>query len=216
MSRKKKTRSAAKKTSAPAAPKAVVQEALEVTWLLKGKLKSERMAYLRIGALLVQVRDKKLFVALKHPTIEHYAERRLKLRRSSLYNYLQVFDWVTECHPEWLKPKPKGYIPEFTDTNDLMWIEQTLNDKTRRLSDKTMEELKALRAKALEGNLKDDELEQWRKRGARTTTGLKSFLSKIRLLRRRGAEVKDMPTEAMKLMDQLIEVVDNAVDSLPK
>ena len=161
----------------------------------------------------MRVRDGTLFSALKHPSIEDYAWKRLKLKRASLYRYLQVYDWVRESHPEWLLPKPKGYIPEFSDTNDLMWIEQAL--KNRKLGKQARAELTAMREKALEGNLKDDELEAWRRRGARTTSGLKSFLSRIRLMRRRGSEVKDMPEEAIKLMDALIDVIDKAVDAQP-
>ena len=139
-------------------PREVVQEALQVTWVLKGKLKNERMAYLKIGALLAQVRDQQLFSALKHPTIEDYAEGRLRLRRASLYRYLQVYDWVREFHPEWLLPKPKGFIPEFSDANDLMWIERTL--KEGKLGKTAKAELEVLKAKGLDGTLKDDELER--------------------------------------------------------
>ncbi|MEK9135767.1 MAG: hypothetical protein AAB393_01485, partial [Bacteroidota bacterium] len=85
---------ASKKSSkAKSALQKAVQEALQVTWVLKGKLKSAQMAYLKIGAMLAQVRDKKMFSTLKHPDIEDYAWQRLKLRRSALYQYLQVYDW---------------------------------------------------------------------------------------------------------------------------
>ena len=38
---------------------------------MKGKLKSAQTAYLKIGALLAQARDRKLFAALKHAGIGH-------------------------------------------------------------------------------------------------------------------------------------------------
>ncbi len=56
----------------PAAPKAVVQEALQVTWLLKGNLKNAQLAYLWVGTLLAQVRDKQLCAALGHTDLEDY------------------------------------------------------------------------------------------------------------------------------------------------
>ena len=62
----------------------IVAEALQTTWLLKGKLKSAQIAYLKIGELLVKIRDQKLDSALSHPSLEDYAEKRLKLGKSSL------------------------------------------------------------------------------------------------------------------------------------
>lgn len=190
-----------------------VQEALQVTWLLKGKLKSAQIAYLRIGELLVRVRDKKLFSELKHPSLEDYAQQRLNLGRASLYRYVQVYDWVRESHSEWLEPKPKGFIPYFTDTVDLMWIEHTLAN--RKLTKGAKTELEGLKAKALEGKLKDGEVERFRQRGGRAPDGLKTFLSKVRLLRKRGSVLKNMPAEAVTLMDELIKIIDNALDIQP-
>jgi len=34
--------------------------------------------------------------------------------------YMQIHDWVRESHPAWLAKKPKGFIPELTDTYALM------------------------------------------------------------------------------------------------
>jgi transposase len=68
----------------PTAQQAVVQEALEVTWTLKGHLKNAQVAYLRVGVLLAKVRDKKLYAALHHPDMESYAAERLHLARASL------------------------------------------------------------------------------------------------------------------------------------
>ena len=36
----------------------IVQEALQVTWLLKGNLKNVQISYIRVGKLLAQVRDR--------------------------------------------------------------------------------------------------------------------------------------------------------------
>jgi hypothetical protein len=143
------------KTAKPITP---VQEALQITWRLKGNLKSARIAYLKIGALLVQVRDKKLYAELKHPDMEDYAEKRLQLGRSSLYKYLQVYDWVSKFYPEWLQPKPKGFIPELYDVADLMEIEDRLNGKN--LSPQKRAKLQTLKGKALSGELKTAELKE--------------------------------------------------------
>ncbi len=52
-----------------AAPRKVVQEALQVTWLLKGHLKNAQLAYSRVGMLLARVRDEKLYAAIRHPDL---------------------------------------------------------------------------------------------------------------------------------------------------
>ena len=210
--KKKTAKSAQKKMSKPE-PITPVQEALEVTWVLKGKLKSAQIAYLKIGELLAQVRDRKLFAELKHPSLEDYAQARLSLGRASLYRYLEVYDWARQSHPEWLQPKPKGFIPYFGVANDLMWIEQTLAGNT--ITKEARAELEVLRARALEGKLRDGELSEWRKKGGRASDGLKSFLSKVRLMRKRGSVLKNMPADAIKLMDELIQVIDNALDVQP-
>ena len=139
-----------------------VQEALQVTWLLKGKLKSAQIAYLRIGELLVRVRDKKLYAELKHADMEEYARERLQLGRASLFRYLQAYDWVSKSHPEWLKPKPKGYIPDMSDISDLIWIENELARKD--LADSTRTALTAFQKKALEGGLRQSDLDPFRGR----------------------------------------------------
>ena len=213
MTTKKTTKSAKKKTAEKSPLQMAVQEALQVTWVLKGKLKSAQMAYLKIGAMLAQVRDKKMFSTLKHPDIEEYAQKRLKLRRASLYRYLQVYDWVRKSHAKWLEPKPEGFIPYFTDAVDLMWIENRLEDA--KLAKEARKELETLKAKALEGQLKDGELDKWRKKRGSKSVGLKTLLSNVRLIRRRSSELKNMPAEAIKLMDELIEILDNALDAQP-
>lgn len=101
---KRKAATQAKPTAKqPARPKTPAQEALEVTWVLKGHLKNTQVSYMRVGSLLAQVRDKGLFKALHHETLESYAEERerLSLGPSSLYKYLRVHDWVMASHPEW-------------------------------------------------------------------------------------------------------------------
>jgi hypothetical protein len=53
---------------------------------------------LRVAALLAKVRDERLFAALKHPSIEESAAKRLGLQRASVYRYLQIYDWAREFH----------------------------------------------------------------------------------------------------------------------
>jgi hypothetical protein len=203
------SKSKAGKPSKASAKKTAVQEALEVTWRLKGDLKRIQMAYLRAGALLAQVRDQKLYAALKHASLEDYAEKRLKLRRAALYRYLQIYEWVRDAHPAWLEGKSGTFIPELSDVTDLMWIERKLQEKG--LSAKARTELETLRAKALDGTLREAELSEWRKRGGRAKDGLKSLLSKVRFMRRHAAEIKDVPPKALSCLDAAIELLAAAV-----
>jgi len=86
------------------------QRAVQITFVLKGHLKNIQLAYLRAAALLARMRDEKLYRALKHESLEDYADVRLGLQRAALYRYLQIYDWVREFHPAWLARRPKGFI----------------------------------------------------------------------------------------------------------
>ncbi len=183
-----------------------VQEALQVTWVLKGQLKSYRMSYLRIGAMLVRVREENLYGLLGHSDIQDYAEKRLKLGRASLYRYISVYDWVKVSHPEWLEKKPKGYIPEMDDIAGLIWIENKL--KNRNLSQADRKELENLRKKALAGDLRQSELHDWRKKGSKVNT-LQDYYNKFRSLRTRCARITGMPPEVIKCLDDAIEILRN-------
>ena len=192
----------------------IVQEALQVTWLLKGGLKNVQLAYIRVGKLLAQVRDRKLWEALKHPDIESYAQERLQLGRSSLYRYLQVYDWMVECHKDWLEPHPKGFIPELSDAADLMWIEGELAKKN--LEPEKRAALEALRQKGLNGQLKDSDVAKYRRQASPTDAGLKTLLSKLRALRRTAAQLAAMPPEAVADLDAAIHVIEKAVATAGK
>jgi hypothetical protein len=156
---------------------AEVREALQVTWSLKGHIKNAQVAYIRVCVGLARVRDEELYKRLKHPDIASYAEARLRLGRSSVYKYLQVHDWIKEYHPEWLKPKPKGFIPDLSDVADLIWIEHELSK----------------------------EYLDPKKRAA-----LEAYLSRLRYLRKRGAELASMPREVIEHLDAAIEILKNA------
>ena len=192
-----------------AAPPTLVQEALQVTWLLKGHLKNIQIAYLRAGTLLAQARDRNLYSALGHADMESYAEERLRLGRASLYRYLQVYDWVRKSHAEWLEPHPKGFIPDLSDAADLMWIEGELARKD--LAPKSRTELEVLRTKALDGSLRQKELDPWHRKGQTGEKGLKSFLSSVRALRKRGVALASMPAEAITHLAAAIEIIQNTL-----
>jgi hypothetical protein len=191
------------------APKEIVQQALQVTWQLKGQLKNIQLAYIRAGAMLVKVRDERLYAALGHPDLESYAQERLQLGRSSLYRYLRVYDWIAQRHPEWLAPKVKGGIPPLDDAENLIWIEEELAKKGLRSErKKALEELKA---KALDGRLTDVEMAAFRRRNTESDDAVKSFLSRLRLLRRRGAELDKVPPEVLADLDAAITALSKAV-----
>jgi hypothetical protein len=168
------------------------QIALQVTWRLKGDLKRQQRAYLRIGELLVQVRDEKLWQALKHESIESWAQARLGLGRTSLYRYLQVYDWVKERHGEWLGKKPKGFIPELSDVTILRAIETQLDG---RLSPERRKIFEALRRKALAGELTQDEYARAVAPGPKRKPPLRAFADDLRGLHARAKRVPDLPPE---------------------
>jgi len=205
--------------SSPAAKKQpdvppLVQEALQVTWLLKGGLKNVQLAYIRVGTLLAQVRDRRLWEVLKHPDIEHYAQERLQLGRASLYRYLQVHDWMVEFHKDWLEPHPKGFIPELTDAADLMWIEAELAKPN--LEPERRAALEVLRTKGLNGELKDSDLVNFRHHTRPNDAGVRSLLTKCRALRRQATQVAAAPPEAIADLDAAIVLFEKAVAAAGK
>ena len=185
-----------------------VKEAQETTWTLKGHLKNAEVAYIRVGVLLAKMRDKNLYKALGHADMESYAEEHLRLARASLYRYLQVHDWILEYHKEWLDPKPKGFIPDLADVVDLIWIERELSKAS--LDAKKRSELEELRKKAIDGKLREGELRRWRRKGRQVEDAVKAYLSKLRLMRKRGSELAGIPRDAISHLDAAIEIVENA------
>ena len=191
----------------PATETTPVQEALQVTWLLKGKLKSAQIAYLRIGELLIQVRDKKLYAELKHVDMEEYARERLGLSRATLYRYMQAYDWVKCSHPEWLEDKPKGFIPDLSDIGDMIWMEDQL--KRTSLAAVDRKGLEELMQKAQAGELRQGQLAAYRQKDGKTTETITTYLGKFRDLRIRSARVKGMPPEVIRYLDSAIEILKN-------
>lgn len=195
------------KAGKAAKPKTAVQQALEVTWLLKGQLKTAQMSYLRVGGLLAQVRDAKLYAELKHPDIESYADERLHLARSSLYKYLRVYDWVCRKHKEWIEPKPQGFIPDLSDAADLIWIETELERKD--LDRDTRARLQEFRKQALDGRMRQAEFAKWRKSRKRGGAVVKSLLMTLRRARRSISTLEPPLPEALSRIDGLIDMLDN-------
>jgi hypothetical protein len=200
------TRKAERKSDDSKTP---AQEASEITWVLKGHLKNAQISYLRVGSLLAEMRDRQLYKDIHFDDMERYAEERLNLGRTSLYRYLQVYDWVAECHPAWLEPKPEGFIPDLSDAAGLMWIERKLASKD--LDAATRAKLEELRAKGLEGKLRQRDLDEFRESSRSKSDALRSFLSTLRNLRRRGARLEGMPSEAVAKMDAAIELIAHAI-----
>jgi len=207
MAKKKSARKASKRTRTLTEKGKASQEALQVTWLLKGSLKNAQLAYLRVGKLLSQVREKRMYEALGHSDIEDYAEKRLQLGKTSLYKYLKVHDWVSRNHPEWLQPKPKGFIPELGDVAGLMEIEDQLQQKY--VSPQKKIKLQALKDKALAGELKDSELNAAVKRSTVKVQTLDTFASDLRSLRRKAAKVKGLPAEVIVHIDAALALLNN-------
>ena len=197
---------AKRKTAQDSERQKIVRKALQVTWQLKGQLKVARMAYLRIGATLIRVRDEKIFADLGHADLEEYAEKRLKLCRASLYRYLNTYEWVKGSHPEWLAKKPKGFIPDLSDAGSLMWIEERL--KASDLSPEDRAQLESLRKKALAGELRQSELAEFRKKGKKVDS-LRAYLNKFRSFRTRCARIVGMPPEVVRCLDDAIELLQN-------
>ena len=185
------------------------QRAVQITFVLKGHLKNVQVAYIRAGALLAKMRDERLYRALGHATIEAYAAARLGLQRSALYHYLQIHDWIRAFHPAWLAPRPKGFIPELSDASALMWIEHRLRDE--RLGEGLRTDLEALRQKALAGKLTASEFRAFRDRVRSDASPLRTFLARLRALRRRAAGVPKLPAGVLDALDAALQHAEAAL-----
>ncbi len=181
------------------------QRAVQVTFVLKGHLKNVQLSYLRVAALLARMRDERLYEALKHPTLEDYASVRLGLQRTSLYRYLQVYEWVRQFHSGWLARKPKGFIPELTDAYALMWLDHRL--ASEKLDPKLRKRLEAMQRKALSGKLSLAEFQALQREMGGQKSPLRQLLSSLRAVRRRAAKVPGFPAEILIDMDALVRRV---------
>lgn len=192
----------------PQIPGAISAE--EITGYLKGALQAARIAHIFVGRLLARVRDNKLYAEMGHPDLETYCRQRLQLGKTSLYNYLRVFDWVAKNHPEWLEPGPTTFIPDLADLVDLIWVEKELEKpelgKTARTS------LETLKGKALSGSLKQKDLPAFRQHTRNTKDdGRKNILSRLQALRTDCAKMAGIPHEVVSNLDEAIALLKNAM-----
>jgi hypothetical protein len=195
------------KVTKAAKPLNPAQEALQITFVLKGNLKRAQLMYLFIAKELAAVRDRSLYAALGHKDMEDYAHQRLDLGRSSLYNYLHIYDWVSKCHPEWLGKKVKGHIPDLSDVGDLMWIESALVRTDLDPAERAT--LEGLQKKALAGKLRRPELQAVKEAGKPAADQLAGFLTSLRGLRQKAGKIAGMPPEAITHLDAALNIAGN-------
>ena len=187
------------------------QIAHQLTWQLEGWIKRIQVLYILVGIQLAKIRDEQHWKALRHPTIEDWAQKRLGLQRATLYHYLQVHEWLKREHPAWLKPKPKGFIPHLTGASALMWIEQQL--RRRGLSESLRKDLAAMRAQAMRGTLTDDEFRDLRARVRGTTEPLRAMLARLKSLRREADGVPGFPDASSDALDEAIRALERSLAS---
>lgn len=201
-----------KKTRArpPATPPSPAQIAARVTFALKGDLKNVQLSYLRASVRLARVRAERLWEALGHASIEEYAQERLGLQRAALYRYLQAHDWALKRHPDWLKPHPKGFIPELSDVAALMWIDHRLEDD--RLPAATRRTLEDMQHKAEAGQLTEREFRTLRGDARNEPAdGDDAVLKTLRNLRRTAARRPRLGRAVLEALDAAIEAVERAL-----
>ncbi len=184
----------------------------QITDYLKAALQANRVSFLSVGLLLARVRDNKLYAKLGHGDLESYAKERLQLSHTTLYEYLRVYDWVAQNHHDWLNPGPDTFIPDLKSIDALTWIDKELPRKD--LSTESKANLLKLKEKALTGKMKKSERAALLGRTRHTAKdGLKSFLSKMRSLRKEGAKLAGVPPEIVSGLGNLIEMLQHAVKS---
>jgi hypothetical protein len=142
------------------------------------------------------------------PTLKATPSNGSNLARTSLYEYLRVYDWVSVHHKQWLAPKPKGLIPDLSDIADLIWIENELAGSG--ISPATRRTIEDLKKRALNGDLKQADLEEFRRHRREGDQGLRAFLAALRKLRQRGVRLVNMPPEVISHLDTAIGVLENA------
>lgn len=185
----------------------LVWNALQVTGQLIGHLKNVQLAYIRVGAQLVRVRDEKLYEILKHPDLEDYAAKRLDLSKTSLYRYIRIHDWVAKNRPEWLLPKPKGRIPDLAEISDAIRIDDVL--RSSKITPAKRQGLEELKQQTLDGKSPAGAVAKAVKKDSKVYDSLKTFTSALRNLRRRGAALKGMPPEVISYLDSAIGILTN-------
>lgn len=208
---KKKAESQAVPAPSSKYPRAVVQEALQLTFVLRGHIKRAQQYYLVVGRELAEIQEKKLYLPLKHPDLFDLAKEHLGLSQASVYRYLRIHNWVKQNHPEWLKPGWKGTIPDLSDMPIVIGIDQQLERKD--LKPEERRKLETAKKKAGEGTLESGELRSAAGKGRNTAkAGLTAFLSTLRRDRTRGIKMANMPGEVIAHLDEAIAALENAMD----
>lgn len=187
------------------------EQALSITREILKNLALLKKAFLRVVALLGQVRDEKLYETLGYATIEAYAAARLGLKRTALNTYLRVYDSFRQNHPAWLKPGATVRIADLNDADDLIWIEKELARETLPEPNKTA--LEGLKKKALEGTLRRTELRAYKARRNNMAAGTRAFLAKLRHLRTYGATLAGLPEGVMSHLETAIGLLQGAVSA---
>jgi len=85
-----------------------------------------------------------------------------------------------------------------------MWLDKELALKD--LPEQDRKELAKLQEKALVGELRQRDLSTWSGRG-KTTDTPRSYVAKLTSLRKRCANVKGMPPEVVKCLDEAIAIL---------
>ena len=189
-------------------PPTPAQIANQVTFVLKGHLKNVQLAFIRVGILLARVRDEKLWQAIGYADIETYAADRLGMQRTKLYQYLQIHDWLAERHPEWLAPKPKGFIPEMTDVAMLIAIDKRLDGK---LASEERTRLEEMRTKALTGKLAKSEFARAKRKPGTARGSLRAFVASFRAIYDRARRTPGIPADVVESLAKLMRVLEQAV-----
>ena len=114
---------------------------------------------------------------------------------------------MSRKHPEWLEDKPKGFIPHFSDVGDLMWIEEELERTNLTPARRAL--LEALRTKGLAGTLRRSEVRKVRQSENTIKGGLKQVISRLRLIRKRAAELANLSPEVLAHLDAAIQIMVN-------
>jgi hypothetical protein len=159
------------------------------------------------------VRDERLWAAMinpKHPDIEDYAQKRLGLKKTSLYRYLLAYDWVSKNHPAWLKTGCTETIPDMADIIDMIWIDKEL--KKDDLAEKKKAALTDLQKKAEAGKLRKGELGKLRKKVNRSAEeSVRAILADLRSLRRRAEQANTLSAKVITSFDTLISQVESEI-----
>ncbi len=190
------------------------QRANQITFALKGDLKNVQISYLRAARRLAAIRDGALYRALKHATMEDYAKEELGLGRSSLFRYLQIYDWVRKAHAGWLAKHPKGFIPDLAEAGELMWIENALENS--HLAPEMRAALEGMRKKALAGKLTESEFEKFRRQGEKHRDSLTAIAASARALRRRLAALPGAPPALLAELDAFLDHLKSASGAVAK